>query len=717
MSQQITGANRARWILAIVLATMFAVIPGRQLAADDGVYRQSPHGSTDDGVWRRTDVPRGSCAQCHNTHDAISGQAFGLFEPNTNQLCFAASAGGCHADLPTGATAGYPAQESDRMPIGSADPGYFEFNAGGLRVPGVQNLVRWPGRTVWESPLFSPHYSDQDMPLKDLYGDASCDNCHNPHGTNAPHDMLDTTGAGITGSDAGFLPENYALCLDCHSIDGPIGMDDTSRSIAYFYDRSMNPGGNSGHGIGSGGGYVSAGSRLPCYDCHNPHGSQGYGGQGGNDYLLSDQRPGWFGLTDIRNDNDQVRRFCFGCHPPSDNPSGAGPVEGLTLATLPVAVADHATAGTTHCYNCHGRDYSSPTANNIHNPAPGGDCVTCHATARGPRRAVLGEFALSAHHAIAIGQNGTVTNGDCGVCHMEGSAATGDVNDLYHANGTIELRDPDNGFALPGFFSLTRDRNSAMLESSVVDVQNNFCLKCHDANGALSLDARFPGASATAPFSDPNAMIIDVFTDFDPANASFHPVRAAGDNPYTIPSSVNGFVPTLEPPFNQTALHDLISCFDCHQTNGHGSDTSGLLLTETYFRNAALNPSYSAAQRQFCGTCHSDLYYTSDSEGHSRFKSHDRTAHVEPGGQARNGQSCRGCHAGIYDADQDPVCDNGSRIGSIHGSNYMYGSCSPTPGVTPVAFLFGGYLNGWHVANTEKNECYANCHHGSGQEY
>jgi hypothetical protein len=357
-------------ILALAFVTLIG-LPG-QPTADNGQYRFSPHGDISNGVWRELSLPRGSCAQCHISHNVTESNSYGLFEPNSNQLCFAASAGGCHADMPSGGSAGYPAQESDRLPIGSSDPGYFEFNSGGLRIPGIQNRVRWPGRNVWEDPLHSPHYADQDMPILDFYGYGSCRNCHNPHGTDAPHDMLDTTYAGIVGSQTGALPENYALCLHCHNVNGPVNMDDTSLTIAYYYDRSINPGRRSGHGVSSGGGYVPSGSRLPCFDCHNPHGSQGNSGLGGNAYLLSDQRRGWYGLTDIKNDNDQVRRFCFGCHPPADKTLPTEPVEGLSLEALPQNVEAHNSSSLTHCYECHGGDYSTPTSHNVHNPAPGG---------------------------------------------------------------------------------------------------------------------------------------------------------------------------------------------------------------------------------------------------------------------------------------------------------------------------------------------------------
>lgn len=345
---------------------LVAVVSGLIFA---GPYADSPHGSQSTGVIRTTDFARGSCGQCHSNHDLTTAHPFGLFAVPANDLCFGASLGGCHADKPSGATSGYPAQESDRMPAGSSDPGYFEYSTGSTRIPGLANQVRWPGRTIWEDPLHSSHFSDPDMPLKDAYGNGSCDNCHDVHGGRSLHDMLDTTYQGIVGSQIGPQPQQYALCLNCHSITGPAGMSDSSRNIAYYYDRTVNPGHASGHGPDAGG-YVPSGTRMPCFNCHNAHGSEGFGGLGANASLISDQRPGWYGLTDIRNDVDQVHRFCFGCHPSSDG-VGGGTVEGITPEPLPDDVPAHASSSAEHCYDCHGRDYSGPTANNVHNPASG----------------------------------------------------------------------------------------------------------------------------------------------------------------------------------------------------------------------------------------------------------------------------------------------------------------------------------------------------------
>lgn len=367
-----TGATFRPWGRLVLAGAATFTWCFADAAADDGRYRESPHGSSASGVLRLSEFPRGSCVQCHVSHDPLSANPFGLFRENSNKLCLSASQGGCHADRPTGGSSGYPAQEADRLPQGSNDPGYFEAQSGGMRLEGVQHRVRWPGQFIWEDPLFSPHYSSQAMPKKDAEGYGSCDNCHDVHGGAALHDMLDTTYQGIVGSQNGALPANYALCLDCHSPFGPPVMDDTSRMIAYYYDRSINQG--AGHGTLAQG-YVPSQARLPCYDCHNPHGSAGNGGAGANGYLLSDQRPGWYGLTDIKNDNLQVRRFCFGCHTSSEG-RGGGTVEGMTPGTLPSDVSAHRNDllpeeeddPALHCYACHGRDYSSATSHNVHNP-------------------------------------------------------------------------------------------------------------------------------------------------------------------------------------------------------------------------------------------------------------------------------------------------------------------------------------------------------------
>lgn len=153
-------------------------------------------------------------------------------------------------------------------------------------------------------------------------------------------------------------------------------MDVSNRAIADFYDSSIG-GANAGHRIRknpaialSWPSYVQVGDKLACYDCHGPHGSAGYDGVRPNAFLISDQRSGWSGLDDTLNDPAQARRFCLGCHIPSDGIPGSQTVQGIVMNTLSNDPA-HVSTAAKGCYDCHGGDYTSPTAHNVHNPGDG----------------------------------------------------------------------------------------------------------------------------------------------------------------------------------------------------------------------------------------------------------------------------------------------------------------------------------------------------------
>lgn len=320
------------------------------------------------GVLLDPSLRRGDCGQCHVMHEEAVPNENNLFVPPNNYLCFSPEGvGGCHATSPTGGSRGYPAQETDRLPQGGEWYGYFEPNVGGAERHGVQEQVSWPGRQVWENPLYSPHAADPDMPVKDDMGQGSCSNCHNVHQGVGPYDLLiDSLGPAARTNTSG-APGALHLCLACHSTEGPPALNPSGRFIEDFYDNvARRSGSNPGHAFVNSYGPIQAGTKLPCYECHNPHGSQGFTGAAPNAYLISDQRPGWYGLTDIRNDADQARRFCSGCHPYADG-VGGGPVMGISLPPLPDEDA-HRSTSLEHCMECHGRDYSTPFGHNVHHP-------------------------------------------------------------------------------------------------------------------------------------------------------------------------------------------------------------------------------------------------------------------------------------------------------------------------------------------------------------
>jgi len=106
---------------------------------------------------------------------------------------------------------------------------------------------------------------------------------------------------------------------------------------------------------------------LPCYDCHNPHGSEGSDGVRPNAFLISDERPEWAGLTNTLTDPAQTRRFCWGCHIPSDGIPGIKQVGGIIMNAISVR-EPHRSSSTHGCYDCHGNDYTDPESENVHRP-------------------------------------------------------------------------------------------------------------------------------------------------------------------------------------------------------------------------------------------------------------------------------------------------------------------------------------------------------------
>jgi hypothetical protein len=137
-----------------------------------------PHGDPDHGVLRVVTDPqtRGQCIQCHPSHgEAGPPDPKVLFTANDNGLCFATDGTSpCHAARPSN----YPLDEQDRIPVGEPDAGYFEFNSGGVRTPGVDLRGRWPGEPIYTDPRTLPsgrwvsaHAHDPDMPRRDASGD------------------------------------------------------------------------------------------------------------------------------------------------------------------------------------------------------------------------------------------------------------------------------------------------------------------------------------------------------------------------------------------------------------------------------------------------------------------------------------------------------------------------------------------------------------------
>jgi predicted CxxxxCH...CXXCH cytochrome family protein len=380
--------NRARYCLRchdgappayVVSATSYVPLTVR---ADNASMNQAlwgglPDNTTNRGHWNVRGQFLGasivSCDACHDKHGStipkllettIAAQAV---TGNNNTVCQA-----CH----TAAGYGYPAQEAQRT---AGDNGYFNPTPVAL----TTTTARWPGFTVWGNATYSPHgttgatFGGFDGISR---GVSDCRTCHDVHGTANAYNLLKGTHTAT----------NFGLCFQCHG-KTTTATDNISR---YFPVASGGDNANLvsttnvGHNVKTAGGYLAAGSALPCYDCHMTHGSST-----NNTQLKSDQR--WTGLGNTKygatpSDNaadNASRVFCLGCHVASDDAATTGLVENLQRQTagtnklkLPTAnaIEEHKSAWLGQgCQRCHyGTRYTDNTYG-PHYPATG-LCDTCH---------------------------------------------------------------------------------------------------------------------------------------------------------------------------------------------------------------------------------------------------------------------------------------------------------------------------------------------------
>jgi len=236
---------------------------------------------------------------------------------------------------------------------------------------------------------------------------------------------------------------------------------------------------------------------------------------------------------------------CAGCHGPQHND------------------ADPST--TSRCYECHGSVLPAShkgnsdqivqnNCKNCHYPHfvksfVAGRCVACHAmpqdsTAEGNYvndnngvRAVVAEFSKWSHHVTGV----TLNDAHCAACHLEGKVVNGEVvvdTAKHMIDNKTHLRnaDTDADFAWD-----PENPNHAGMD--------NFCMSCHDANGATSgmsaqiqayinangLTAASQTASALNPFGDTisnrydkmaRGKVVDVDGQFAAGNYSHHAVKA-----------------------------------------------------------------------------------------------------------------------------------------------------------------------------------------------
>lgn len=491
-----------------------------------------------------------------------------------------------------------------------------------------------------------------------------CDYCHSMHSGLLP------TG---TGQDA--------LCKSCHNEGGLAA--ETSDVNSHI---------------------VNGGStRVDCGYCHEVHNYY--------DFNTVDTHPSGVTAENLSYIRWDTAKYVAAAnepavyHDPNVQAFSESPWNGM-CQTCHTSTGNHRNDGTgdqTHemtnpdnCTSCH-------THSGGFEPIGGSGCISCHDEAQDAndgaptRAAMVADFNQLSHHVA----DGNVTDADCEVCHYEA------VDGLYHKNNLVDLRNPDTGSPITGFATFYRENDDDFSnEPWVTNVQNNFCLKCHDSNGAVAtaVDTNTP----LRPFSVGDNNVPNVSSQFDTGNFYHHPVKGPGDNVYCIPSPNNSNTITMESPWNQDSTHDQISCFDCHVTTGHGDPNQRMLLAAIDFNTMEeatvktdLPSGMGDTVEAFCIRCHKSTVYVSGNTG-SVFEYHgtDQSQHGSAGG---NELGCLGCHGGTVELT-DQTYWNGSAKGNIHGGSFTWPADAWTPNEPTTAFLVGGWLDGYQEQGNWSNK-------------
>jgi hypothetical protein len=217
-----------------------------------------------------------------------------------------------------------------------------------------------------------------------------------------------------------------------------------------------------------------------------------------------------------------------------------------------------------------------------------------------------------------------------------------------------------------------------------------------------------------------------VDAQFNTGNDFFHPVKGG------IGTGKPGLNATsLLSPWNSNIGTQTMTCFDCHQTNAHGSDNQRMLISAFDIDgildadagdDSSLLPDQGAAIESFCTNCHnSDVYSNGSITNASVFEYHGTRQNQHSSTPGNNALGCLGCHAGIFTGRAgkggcDVQMPNGAATGNTHGGSYTWpnDACSDTPNLATDNFMLGGWLNGWGPSG---NCAGGECNHNGGKSY
>jgi predicted CXXCH cytochrome family protein len=310
---------------------------------------------------------------------------------------------------------------------------------------------------------------------------------------------------------------------------------------------------------------LDKGQQLQCTSCHDPHNDQ-YG-----QFLVED---------------NAGSALCLECHIPKQwntSSHATSRADWNGVGRNPWPHTNRKTVAANGCENCH-TPHQAGTKPQLLNLAPVEEnCFNCH-NGNVAAKDIRKEFDKPSAHPVAATSSLHVATED----PVYGPRHTSCV-DCHNPHATQSS--PPSGLHASGSLVAVKGMNSAGRTVQTISQESELCYRCH----AESL-GRGPSPIRR------QLVATNLRLQFQPANASFHPIETAGKS---------SFVPSLIAPLTTASL---ITCTDCHNNNQgpgaggtgprgpHGSSFPPLLERQLILTD--MTPE-SSASYALCYKCHS----------------------------------------------------------------------------------------------------------------
>jgi predicted CXXCH cytochrome family protein len=323
-------------------------------------------------------------------------------------------------------------------------------------------------------------------------------------------------------------------------------------------------------------------------------------------------------------------------------------------------------------------------------------------------------LAPSTNTESALNEFGGVSNrkSQCSNCHNAHEASTADgvqTTTGWTAPGQLAGVSGASVVNAAGAAPTYTFLNGA---TDVLTREYQLCFKCHSGFTTLTSNEGLP----------PSEYALDKAAEFNPFNASFHPVEAAGTNKTSkMADSLAGTSPYKLWNFTTAST---IRCLNCHASgttpvaapapaaggdlSAHTSSNRGILLQN--YQDRVLSSStaaYSAANFALCYTCHAEEPFTNSTSNDTNFSLHGRhltglagkgagSTDIDTAGAGAGNALCAECHFRLHSTT--------FKVGTQAAGSRLVNFA---PDVTP--YTAGGTIS-WTPNTTGGGSCTLTCH-------